>query len=240
MAVTYPWTSVHVVGGTALTTDAITDIVHACRADLPITGTGAIDVDMSFTDVAIDLRHDPDEEHADRADPSQLVVAVIGPHRPEVIGPVMLCAERGASIVAFGAAQAATRVLLLRHGIPVISTDEEPWLVRILQEGLGSLPEDAREAVRPNLRTVRLTRSEAIVAQLVIDQPGITRAEMAQRLCISEGTVKVHLRSIRRKTNLGNVRGMAFSSRLQQMWPSGVVAGPVTVSAASAPSAAPQ
>lgn len=236
---TYPWTSVRIVGGTALTTAAIADIVHSYRSGLPVSGSGAIDFDMTFTDVATDLQHDPGEALAERANPFQLVVAVIGPHRPEIIGTLMRYAERSASIVAFGTTLPATRALLLRHGIPVIGTDEEPWLARIILEGLGSLPEDARAAAQPDLRTVRLTRSEAIVAQLVIDRPGISRAEMVDLLRISEGTVKVHLRSIRRKTNLGSVRGMAFSSRLQQMWPSGVQAGPVTVSAASAPSATP-
>lgn len=206
------WSSVCVIGcAMPLSLRGITDLVAEVDPHLPVrahTGPRAV------------------EEY----DPTELIVVLATPGYPEVASTVLSLAQAGLSVVVFGSLSERPRGILLGRGIPVISSDEERWLTRIVSEGLGALPERARELMRPLLHSVALTPAEANVAQLFIDHPGISRAGLAELGKVTESTVKVHLRSIRRKTGLKNVRGAAFAVALKEMWPTGVTAGPAAVS----------
>lgn len=159
-------------------------------------------------------------------DPTELVVVLASPGNPELAATVMSCADAGATVVVFGALTPRARGTLLSRGIPVISSDEEQWFTHIVRCGLGSLPERARNVMQPLLKTVALTRAEAHLAQVLIDHPQASRAEIASLGKVTESTLKVHLRSIRRKTGLSHVRGAAFTEALKEIWPLGVTTAP--------------
>lgn len=140
---------------------------------------------------------------------------------PEAFAGAFRARRRGFLVTVVGAVPSHLRAELMRENIQLMTTDDmgRSALDQFLTQGpqgfqsIGALPVLEPDAELKGL-SAPLSARERQIAGIIVDDPSITRTALAQRLGISEGTLKVHLRRLRTKARATGLSQHAFADRL--------------------------
>lgn len=141
-----------------------------------------------------------------------VVVSMLYNHDLWLSGPVLTARSKGHRVVVLGHADPLKQEFLQAAGIPVVSSNQVQQLANLASGGVH-LPPPSGVGRPPGW--FRLTAREQDVCALLLEDPAISRAELAEQLGMSPGTVKVHLTRIRTKLRAEGATQQALAYRIR-------------------------